>query len=85
VVDWDREIEALVRDSLSERRTQPPPVMAPPTLTLFRTFRDEIGWEVRKEITERVEAFRLQQQRFARERKDFADAVLKSISDEPIT
>jgi hypothetical protein len=56
-----------------------------PSSTLFSSFRNEIRWEVRKEIGERVEAFRLQQQRFARERSDFADAVLKSISDEIIT
>jgi hypothetical protein len=86
MVDWDSEIEALVRDRLSARRTQPPAAIVPSKQpsTPSGSLRDEIRWQVRKEIRDRVEVFRLQQQRFARERRDFADSVLKSISGWPI-
>jgi hypothetical protein len=87
MVDRDSEIETLVRDSLSARRMQPPRAIVPPKQSSapFASLREEIRWQVRKEITDRVEKFRLQQQRFARERSDFADSVLKSMSDSPIT
>jgi hypothetical protein len=73
MVDWDSEIEALVQDALSARRTQPPSAIVPTkqSATPLGSLQDDIRWQVRKEITDRVEIFRLQQRRFARERSDF--------------
>jgi hypothetical protein len=84
MADWKADLDALVAatsafaNTMNDRAAQPLPQ---PRETIQRVELAPIDWggPEREEIRKRVETFKAHQQRFAREREDYAASVLRSV------
>lgn len=84
--DWKSELDALVAETtafarslkIEIERPQPNEAVAQATSS-----RPDYGGSERDEIKKRVESFKAHQERFMREREEYADSLLRRIK--PIT
>ena len=78
MTNWKAELDALVEETMAfakKHRVEPPPMSSrTPPLDLPKSERDE--------IRQRVSNFKAHQERFAREREEFAASKLKKSTPE---